>query len=115
MPTERRQRRHLIASRHAEQRIRKRLGLPRRAVARWLAQADQQGLRRPRMSGGLRAYCDELAHKRAYACDVMLHGGVVLLVRDRRVVTVWQVPKRLEEEAVAASTAWNRRAGGSDA
>lgn len=84
-------------SEHADYRARKRLGLPRRAIARAAAKARTAGIPRESWAGAIRAYLDRKFLNHPVPRDLRIHGGNVYIfdLSDGTFVTCFPLPSRL--------------------
>lgn len=81
---------------HGDLRVKQRLGLPAKAVAREVANAYARGIRREKFTGIFRKYLDKLHMKGVNtntATDIIVHGNHIYLFAGTVLVTNWPVPK----------------------
>lgn len=87
--------------RHAADRVRKRVGIPKAAVRRWVERAFDEGVPRVRVSGPARIYADRLLRQERPDRDVVFWGRFLLVVAPGgTLVTVWSLPGRIPGAAV---------------
>lgn len=81
-------------SRHGDDRVRERLGLPRKAVEREAAKALEHGRPRTEFSGSFRRYLDALFHQGEYrAAEMRVHNQYLFLfASDHTLITAWLLP-----------------------
>lgn len=90
-------------TRHAEQRLRVRLRVPKRAVRRLADRAWEQGADRDRFRGVFRHYLDAVAQ----GAEVRVWRGAVYVYDSANpaLITVWRVPPQLRGAAGRPSVA----------
>ena len=80
-------------TRHAGQRTRERVGIPKKAVRRAAARAYTNGIRRTETEGGLRRYLDWLYWRgNGGANNITVYGDKVYLFNEDTLITVLNVP-----------------------
>lgn len=94
-------------TRHAILRIRQRLGLPKRAVARELERIDNY-LTVQECTGGLRRYLDYLRHRHGENAHYRVTPNAVYCFKDNALVTVINLPPKHRKSAVSQ---WKRAMG----
>ncbi|UTC29583.1 hypothetical protein BAMBUS_05250 [Brevundimonas phage vB_BpoS-Bambus] len=77
---------------HADLRVRKRLGLPRRAVERQAAAALEKGATHSQFSGKFRRYLDGIYLRERTANNMRVHGGHLYVFVDDILITCWPLP-----------------------
>ena len=82
----------MIVSRHAEQRIRKRFGIPKRACSVWAARAMEEGHEHSTTRGRLCRYLSKLHFKGGGFSKAVVYGDAVLLLRGETLITVLRLP-----------------------
>lgn len=82
----------MIVTRHAEQRIRERVGLPKRIADKAAAKALSDGVRRTETTGRLRRYLDALYHARNEANNICVWADKVYLFHNVILITVLNLP-----------------------
>ena len=93
----------LTVSQHAEKRVHKRLGVPKKSVFALIEQAEENGTRRKDVSGSLRRYLDYLVKKEGgNATDAIVWRGYVFLLRYDHLITAWLLPERYKNRKAAA-------------
>lgn len=85
---------HIVITRHAERRVRQRLGLPRRAILRAAIKALEEGVPRRRVRGDLRRYLDA-QRQSDDRTDFIVHGGTAWVFEGDTLITAWPLPGRL--------------------
>lgn len=89
-----------IVTKHGEERIRGRLGLPARAVERMARNALARGKKRTEFTGPLRSYLDKLYRRGMMenrATDIIVYNHVIYLFCNRHLLTCWKVPSKLKK------------------
>lgn len=93
-------------TRHAEQRIRGRLGLPKRAIARAAGRAWTEGVRARLYRGAFRVYLDGVAEQESAGREVRVYGqAVYVFAADQALITAWPVPGEYLRAAAHPSVA----------
>ena len=84
---------------HAEKRICKRLGVPKKAVDKLVTTAFESGTKRRDISGSLRRYVDYLIKKEnGAATDAIVYKGYVFLTAYDHLVTAWILPEKYKNK-----------------
>lgn len=86
----------VVITRHARQRMRERLGLPKRAVQRHAQRAYDEGLHHGGVSGAAGRYLDALYFKNRCANDLRVYGEFVFVFANGVLITVHEIPNRLK-------------------
>ena len=81
-------------SRHADERARKRVGVPRSAVKRMAEKALAEGVQRHETHGPLRRYLDCLYHYNHSANNIRVWHEKVWIFSDQTLVTVLDLPRK---------------------
>lgn len=90
-----------VVTRHGEQRMRERVGLPKKAVRRAAARAISDGLSRAEAEGALRRYMDWLYHRgRGEMDNIRIYGNNVFMFAGLTLVTVLTVPCMHRKQAM---------------
>jgi len=90
-------------TRHAEHRIRERVGLPKKAVRRAAAKAITMGINRTDTGGGLRRYLDYLYWRGGgEANNIVIYGDKVYLCNADTLITVLDIPAVHKKQAARA-------------
>ena len=84
----------LTVTRHADRRIRQRVGLPRSAVTRNAQSALEHGLRHSDTRGGLHRYIQALYWKYQSANNTRVYNGCVYIFHDDILITVFPLPQK---------------------
>ncbi len=84
-------------SNHAEFRIRKRLGIKKKAVESMKAAALTRGMRHDQTTGRLNRYFDALYFKYLIATNVRIYANFVWIFSDTGLVTVFPIPKEFRK------------------
>lgn len=80
---------------HADLRVRKRLGVPRKAVDRQVAKALAEGATHADFSGAMRRYLDHVFLKERRANNIRVHAGHIYLFAGNSLITCWPLPSKL--------------------
>ena len=84
-----------VVTSHAQLRTRKRVGIPKKAVARASGRAMARGVRAEETWGGLRNYLDTLYWRgNGVANNMRVYGGFIYLFHDETLITVLNVPPK---------------------
>ena len=86
-------------TRHADKRMRKRVGVNRSAVERMARKAMIEGYTRHDFSGSLRRYLDYLYHYNQSANNIRVWGEKVWIFSDNILITVLDLPQRYKNRA----------------
>lgn len=86
-------------TRHANKRIRKRVGLPKSAVQNNARKALLYGITRDETSGGLRRYLDYLWYQHGTANNIRIYCGSVYIFCEDVLVTVFPLPEKFRKRA----------------
>lgn len=86
-------------SRHADRRIRERVGIPRSAVKRMAAKARAEGVRRQDTQGSLRRYLDALYHYNEEADAIVVYAEKVWIFSGTTLITVLDLHQRYKNRA----------------
>lgn len=77
---------------HGEKRVRKRLSLPKSAVAKVVDEAREHGRGQAEYSGRFRRYLDRMGIE--YHTKPIVHKGNIFIFADEALVTMWPVPSQ---------------------
>ena len=91
----------MIVTRHADKRIRQRVGIPRRAIVPHVQKVFGCGTHRLSTKGNLYRYLDKKYHVNRSANNVVLHGLFIYFFRDDTLITVLDVPPSLRSHALS--------------
>jgi hypothetical protein len=80
-------------SQHADERIRERCGLPKRAVEKNAAKALSDGITHEETSGRLKKYLDFLFLTHRRATNIRIYGCFVYLFTKHTLITVFPLPR----------------------
>ena len=86
-------------SRHADRRIRERVGVPRSAVKRMAARARAEGIPRKDTHGSLRRYLDALYHYNEEADNIVVYAEKVWIFSGTTLITVLDLHQRYKNRA----------------
>lgn len=84
--------RAVYITRHARQRCRQRLKVPKRAVDRLARMALAERRPREEFTGGIRSYLDDVVMKKHMATNIRVFRGFVFLFTPDTLITVWPLP-----------------------
>lgn len=79
---------------HANKRIRERVGIPKRAIDRYAANALQDGLTHSDCKGSLKRYVDSLYFRNPDANNIRIYNGSVYIFHDDILITVLTLPQK---------------------
>lgn len=79
---------------HADQRVRKRLGLPRKAVDKQATAALERGAAHSDFSGSFRRYLDKVFLSERRASNMRVHAGHLYLFAGETLITCWALPPK---------------------
>ena len=88
-------------TRHADRRIRERVGVPRSAAKKLAVKAKTQGVERRDTSGSLRRYLDYLFYYNDNSDAIYVWAEKVYIFADEALVTVLNLPTRYRNTANA--------------
>lgn len=77
---------------HAELRVRKRMGLPRKAVEKMAQTALERGVRHHQYAGSFRRYLDGVFLKERTANNMRVHANYLFLFDEGDLITCWAIP-----------------------
>lgn len=83
-----------IITTHADERVRKRLGLPRKAVEKQAAAALARGATHADYSGSFRRYLDKVFLSERNASNMRVHAGHLYLFNGDTLITCWPIPPK---------------------
>ena len=84
---------------HAEKAIRKRIGIPKKAVVKLANEAFDNGLSIPETSGSLNRYLTKQYYKNKNMGKIKVYSEYVFFFSNQKVlVTVYHSPKRYTEQ-----------------
>lgn len=86
-------------TRHADKRMRKRVGINRSAVEKIARKAMTDGYTRHDFSGSLRRYLDYLYHYNEEANNIHVYAEKVWIFSDNTLITVLDLPQRYKNRA----------------
>lgn len=89
----------MSVTRHADNRVRKRVGVPRSAVRKLARRAMTEGGTRQDFSGSLRRYLDALYHYNESADNIRVWSEKVWIFSDDVLITVLDLPQRYKNRA----------------
>lgn len=82
-----------VVTRHAEHRVRERVGIPKKAVRRAAANAMTDGIKRTETNGALRRYLDYLYFKGdCMANNIVVYNDKIYLFNEDTLITILNVP-----------------------
>lgn len=87
-------------TKHAMERLRERLGVPEIACERMALSAYVRGARPPAFKGSMRRYLGQRLNKLKHynaANDLAVYAGFLYFFKDRKLITVYSIPKGLRE------------------
>ncbi|AXQ68598.1 hypothetical protein HOU00_gp059 [Caulobacter phage CcrPW] len=81
-------------SEHADFRVRKRMGIPRKAVDRMVTKALADGASHSAFSGSMKRYLDHVYLKEGRANNMKVHAGYLFLFAGSTLITCWPLPPK---------------------
>lgn len=87
-------------TRHGNSRIRKRCGIPNKAVNRIAQEAFESGLKHSETTGKLNKYITALYFANTSANNIRIFGDKVYIFADKALVTVLNLPPHLRKLAL---------------
>lgn len=82
---------------HAQLRIKQRLGLPRKAMRRYVQTVMADGLTHSQTKGSLKKYITETIHRHEGKCNhPVVYGHHLFLFRGFRLITLTELPTELK-------------------
>lgn len=88
---------NLKITRHGKERMKQRLGLPKRAIRRHLKIVVDDGLRHKDLNGSLLSYINWQVIKYKYKCNnPIVHGHHLYIFNDQTLITVVELPTKLK-------------------
>lgn len=79
---------------HADLRVRKRLGLPRKAVEKKVREALLNGATHFQFAGSFRRYLDKVYLTERAATNMRVHAGYLFLFNANDLITCWPLPSK---------------------
>jgi hypothetical protein len=86
---------------HGAHRIGQRVGLPKRAILRFVQRALAQGLERQSTKGRLRRYLDKFYYAHAESAEMRVYGQFVFVFAGSKLITTWGLPAEYQRLARA--------------
>jgi len=86
-------------TKHADKRMRSRLGVPRSAVKKMASKAMSEGVTRLETHGSLRRYLDGLYYYNQTANNIRVWSEKVYIFHDNTLITVLDLPQRYKNRA----------------
>ena len=92
---------HMKVSRHAERRMRKRLGIGRDSCLRMAERIYEKGKKYSDTTGRLRRYIDFVRFKEGENkdFDVRVYGNYIYIYKEEVLITVYEIDKKLKRLA----------------
>lgn len=79
---------------HGGKRVRERVGIPKRAVAKLAARAMVDGATHSQFTGSMKRYLDAIYMDHGSTNNMRILNGYLFLFADERLVTCWLLPER---------------------
>lgn len=89
---------------HAEGKIRKRLGIPKKAVARMVQSALDEGVDHSVFSGSFRHYLDKTINEEHCANNLRVYNQHLFLFHDDILITAWPLAQKYRKAATRATS-----------
>lgn len=90
-------------TRHANKRLRERIGIPKKSAVGQVEKARRFGRSRLLYTGNMRKYLDLLWHRGQQlggATDIVVYANSVYLFAGDFMITMWPLPKKFRERKV---------------
>lgn len=87
-------------SHHGAQRVRERLGVPKRAVTRMAEKALAEGRQHSDFSGSFRRYLDATFFRYRTASNMRVYAGHLFIFSKDTLITAWLLPPKFHKIAV---------------
>jgi len=87
---------------HASKRVRKRIGIPKKAVQKNADMALIKGLSHKESTGRLRKYFDYLYLSHRKGTDIKMYGGYVYIFTHKDLLTVFPIPNHHTDAVLKA-------------
>lgn len=84
-------------TRHAEQRMRERLGLNKKSIERIAQRAFDEGIRHSETKGRLNKWITSVYFKNESANNIRLYGNTLFIFDGNKLVTVYYIPRNLSK------------------
>lgn len=91
----------VVVTKHGAQRVRERMGLPKKAVQKQADRAAETGMSITETSGQLRGYLDSLHMLHRQGSDYRVTPDGVFVITNNCLVTMFPVPRRLRKTVLA--------------
>ena len=86
---------------HAKNRMKQRVGVPKRAVAKQADRAFENGITHGETTGTLRRYLDSIYLKEGVANNIRILDGRIYLFAGRKLITVYMLPPQFRKKELA--------------
>ena len=86
-------------TRHAKQRTKERVGIPKRAAVKNANRALEKGIKHSETSGGLHRYVAALYWREQTANNIRIYGEYVYIFHDSTLITVFIPPQKYRKAA----------------
>lgn len=84
----------VAVTKHGAQRVRERLGLPKKTVERLAARALEEGAPHNAFAGGIKRYLDKVFLDHHNATNMRVLNGYLFLFNDQTLITCWALPPK---------------------
>ena len=84
-------------TKHAEKRIRQRVGIPKKSVHNWVESALTEGVRSDSISGSFKRYLNSFQFNAGAASHGIGFNGFILLMKGHTVITVVHTPPKFRK------------------
>jgi hypothetical protein len=85
---------------HGDKRVRKRCGVPRKAVSRMAEKAFENGIKHSDTQGKLNKYMTLLFFKNTNANNIRIYGDKVYIFAGKTLITQLDLPNKLKKLAI---------------
>lgn len=85
-------------TRHAEQRMRERLGINKKSIERIAQRAFDEGIKHSETKGNLNKWVTSVYFKNESANNIRIYGNTLFIFDDNKLVTVYYIPRNLTKK-----------------
>lgn len=90
-------------TKHGGQRVRERLGVPKRAVERMAAAALKEGAQHSDFAGSMRRYLDAVFFDYGTATNMRVYNQHLFIFNGETLITAWAIPAKYRNAALNAN------------
>lgn len=88
-----------VVSKHGRDRIRERIGIPKKAVEKNAKRAYEHGLKHGELNGGLKKYADAVYFENRTANNIRIYCGMTYVFCGNVLITVMPLPEKFKKKA----------------